>query len=131
MATGERPLSPHLFIYRWQITMMLSITHRFTGVGLGAGALILTYWLASAAYGPEAFARAQTILGHPIGLLFLLGWTFVLFFHLCNGIRHLFWDSGVGFEMSTLRASGWFVMIASVVLTVGTWWIGYGLIGGS
>ncbi|MDA0240782.1 MAG: succinate dehydrogenase, cytochrome b556 subunit [Proteobacteria bacterium] len=131
MATGERPLSPHLQVYRWQITMLLSITHRITGVGLSVGALVLTYWLAAAAYGPGAFERAQSFLNSWFGILLLLGWTFAIFFHLCNGIRHLFWDAGSGFEMSQVRASGWAVIIASVGLTVLVWAIGFGMMGGA
>lgn len=131
MATGERPLSPHLQVYRWQITMLLSITHRITGVGLAVGALVLTYWLTAAAYGPGAFERAQSILASPIGILLLVGWTWAIFFHLCNGIRHLFWDAGSGFEMSQVRASGWTVIIGSVVLTALVWAIGFGLMGGA
>lgn len=131
MATGERPLSPHLQVYRWQITMLLSITHRFTGVGLSVGALVLTYWLAAAAYGPGAFERAQSFLNSWFGILLLLGWTFAIFFHLCNGIRHLFWDAGSGFEMSQVRASGWAVIIASVGLTVLVWVVGFGMMGGA
>ena len=132
MSSGNRPLSPHLQIYRPQLTAVLSILHRITGVALAPGTLLLIYWLAAAAYGPAAFERAQSILASPIGILLLIGWTFAVFFHLCNGIRHLFWDVGAGFEMSQLRASGWTVIIASVVLTVLVWApLGLGLMGGS
>lgn len=130
MATSGRPLSPHLGVYRWQITMMVSILHRMTGVALGVGAVVLTYWLAAAAYGPEAFARAQAIVGHPIGLLLLFGWTFSLMFHFCNGLRHLFWDVGKGFEMEHVRASGWSVVLVSVVATVLIWVVGFNMAGG-
>lgn len=121
MATGNRPLSPHLQVYRPQITSILSITHRATGLGLAVGALGLTYWLNAAAYGAGAFARAQVLFGSVIGLLLLIGFTFALYFHLCNGVRHLFWDTGRGFEMSQLRASGWAVVLVSVAATAGTW----------
>ena len=129
MATDNRPLSPHLTVYRWQITMALSILHRITGVGLAVGALALAYWINAAAYGADAFARAQAVFGSWIGVVLLVGWTFALFYHLCNGIRHLFWDAGMGFEISQMRASGWFVIVVSLGLTVVTWavvWAGMG-----
>ena len=93
MPSGSRPLSPHLQVYRPQWTMVLSISHRITGVGLSLGTLLLVYWLAAAAAGPEAFETAQEVIGSWIGRLFLFGWTFALFYHLCNGIRHLVWDA--------------------------------------
>ncbi len=121
MATRERPLSPHLLVYRPQITSVLSILHRMTGVALAVGALALAYWLTAAAYGPEAFARAQALLGSRFGLVLLVGWTFCLFYHLCNGIRHLVWDAGFGLDLPALRASGWAVVLASAVLTAALW----------
>lgn len=120
----RRPLSPHLQVYRPQITSVLSIVHRMTGVALGAGTLLLTWWLVAAATSPEAFARVQGFIGSAIGLLVLLGWTFALFFHLFNGIRHLTWDAGMGFEKPQYQASGWAVMIGTVVATVLVWAIG-------
>ena len=132
MATQrERPLSPHLLIYRPQITSVLSITHRFAGVALSFGALVLTYWLTSAAYGPVAFARAQAALGSWFGRLVLFGLTFSLFFHLCNGVRHLAWDVGWGFEMNQLRATGWLVVAASLVLTLASWFAAYAVAAGA
>ena len=126
MATPrERPLSPHLLIYRPQITSALSITHRFAGVALSFGALVLTYWLTSAAYGPGAFAHAQSFLGSWFGRLVLFGLTFSLFFHLCNGVRHRAWDVGWGFEMSQLRTTGWLVVAASLLLTFASWFVAY------
>jgi len=101
--------------------MVLSIAHRITGCALGVGALVLVYWLSSALYGPESFATAQAILASPIGILCLIGWTFAFWFHLCNGLRHLAWDTGWGFEIPKLYATGWTVIVASVVLTVATW----------
>jgi succinate dehydrogenase / fumarate reductase, cytochrome b subunit len=123
MASGKRPLSPHISIYRWQITMVLSITHRATGIGLVAGALLFAYWLSSAAYSPQAFADAQAVMGSWFGQLVLLGLTASLWFHLANGIRHLAWDAAWGFEMDKVRATGWLVIIAAVVLTAATWLI--------
>jgi succinate dehydrogenase / fumarate reductase cytochrome b subunit len=121
MATDRRPLSPHLQVYRPQLTSVLSITHRATGVALAVGTLLLVYWLVSAALGPEAYAQAQGILGSKLGQLLLFLWTWALFYHLCNGIRHLFWDAGYGFEIPTVYKSGKAVLIASVVLTVLAW----------
>jgi succinate dehydrogenase / fumarate reductase cytochrome b subunit len=111
MPPTERPLSPHLQIYRLQITSVLSILHRITGVALTLGTLLLTWWLVSAAYGPDAFANAQAFVGSWFGQLLLWGFTFALFYHLGNGIRHLAWDFGWGFELTQLRASG-IVMLA-------------------
>ncbi len=125
MTTGNRPLSPHLEIYRPQLTSILSITHRLTGMALVAGTALLAWWLVAAAVGPGAFDLVQSFLGHWFGRLVLLGWTYALFYHLCNGIRHLFWDAGYGFELPTLHASGWTVLAVSAVLTVLAWGAGY------
>ena len=129
MASNNRPLSPHLQIYRPQITSILSILHRMMGVALAVGALLLAYWLTSAAYGAEAFDRAQAFLGSWFGRLLLLGWTFALFYHLCNGIRHLAWDAGWGLEMERLRLTGWLVVLASLALTLLTWIAAYAVRG--
>jgi succinate dehydrogenase / fumarate reductase, cytochrome b subunit len=118
---AARPLSPHLQVYRPQLTSVLSITHRATGVALAAGTVLLVWWLVAAATGPEQFATVQWFLGTWLGKLMLLGWTFSLFFHLCNGIRHLFWDAGVGFELKAAYRSGWLVVFASIVLTAIVW----------
>ena len=103
MSDDSKPLSPHLQVYRPQVTSVLSITHRATGVFLSFAAILLTYWLASAAYGPESFARAQALMESWFGRLVLFGFTFSLFYHLCNGVRHLGWDLGWGFELVKLR----------------------------
>jgi len=118
MTTGNRPLSPHLMVYRPQLTSVLSIIHRMTGVALVPGTLLLAWWLVAAALGPEAFGLVQSFLGLWIGRLILFGFTFALFYHLCNGIRHLFWDAGYGFELKTLHASGWAVVVTSAALTL-------------
>jgi succinate dehydrogenase / fumarate reductase cytochrome b subunit len=125
MANGNRPLSPHLQVYRPQITSILSIIHRLTGVALAFGALLLVYWLTAAAYGPEAFGRAQWFLASWFGRLVLFGFSLALFYHLSNGVRHLFWDIGMGFEMERLRLTGWAVVVAAVVLTFATWIAAY------
>jgi succinate dehydrogenase / fumarate reductase, cytochrome b subunit len=119
-----RPLSPHLQVYRWPISMALSIGHRVTGVGLAIGTLLLTWWLVAAAVSDEAFATVQWFLATPIGLLVLLGWTTSLFFHFFAGIRHLVWDAGYGFEKPHYDWSGWAVVIATAVATVLLWVIG-------
>lgn len=131
MSTGSRPLSPHLQVYKPQITSVLSILHRITGVALAVGTLLLTWWLIAAASGPEAFTAAQGFIGSWLGLLLLFGWSWALFYHLCNGIRHLCWDIGLGFDLPTVRASGWVVVAASVILTVGAWIGGYAAAGGA
>lgn len=122
----NRPLSPHLQIYRWQLHMVLSIVHRATGIGLSAGSVLLVYWLWSAAAGSESYAVAQAVLGSYPGLVVLFGFTLCLFYHLCNGIRHLFWDVGLGFDLDAVTASGYAVVIAALVLTVLAWVIGLG-----
>jgi succinate dehydrogenase / fumarate reductase cytochrome b subunit len=97
MASQNRPLSPHLQVYKPQITSTLSILHRLTGVGLGLGMLLLAWWLIAAAVGAEAFETAQGIFGSLIGRLILLGFTLAFFYHFANGIRHLVWDAVYGF----------------------------------
>ena len=129
MPSGNRPLSPHLQVYRPQLTSILSILHRITGVVIWAGALLMTYWIASATYGPEAFARAQWFLGSWFGRLVLLGLTGATFYHLANGIRHLAWDIGWGYEMDKLNISGWAVLIFTGVMTVLTFLAGYWVAG--
>jgi len=122
---GSRPLSPHLQIYDPQITSVLSILHRIFGVALAFGCVFLVYWLSAAAYGPEAFARAQGFFGSVVGQIILLGLTFSLFYHTANGIRHLIWDVGLGFEMPMLRATGIVVVIIAFGLTALTWVVAY------
>lgn len=130
MSTRSRPLSPHLQIYRFQWTMLLSITHRITGVALALGAFLLAWWLTALALGPGYFDMVQGLLGSWLGRLLLLGWTWAVFFHFCNGLRHLAWDVGRGFDLDTARASGWAVAIMSVVLTLALWAVAYAARGG-
>lgn len=108
-------------LYRWQYTNTLSILNRLTGLVLSAGLLALVYWLVAAASGPESHARAQALFAHPLSRLLLLGVYFSFFFHLANGVRHLVWDLGYGFERRTARLSGWVTFILSVVLTLAFW----------
>ncbi len=130
MSRAERPLSPHLQVYRLQLTSVLSILHRVTGVVLGVGTLFLVWWLAAAAVGPGCFASAQAFIGSVIGRVLLLSWVWALFYHLCNGIRHLFWDAGVGYELTALYRSGWAVVVVSAGLTLLAFVVGYASRGG-
>ena len=127
---SSRPLSPHLQVYRPQITSVLSIMHRITGIALTCGALLFFYWITSATYGAEAFHSAQAVLGSWLGQLVLWGMVFSLFYHLGNGVRHLAWDIGWGFELKTIRTSGWLTIIFAVALTVSTLIIAYTATGG-
>jgi succinate dehydrogenase / fumarate reductase cytochrome b subunit len=127
MANIERPLSPHLQIYKPQITMVTSITHRITGIAMAVGTLLLAWWLIAAATGPEAFETVSAFISSWFGRLVMFGFSWALFYHLCNGIRHLFWDAGKGFELPTMRKSGMAAIIGSVVLTLLTWVIAYGM----
>jgi succinate dehydrogenase / fumarate reductase cytochrome b subunit len=121
MRSADRPLSPHLQIYRWQLTSVLSILHRATGVWLSAGAILLVWWLVAAASGPEAYEGVEDFLGSWIGLLLLFGWTVALFYHLCNGIRHLVWDTGYALDLRNTYIGGWTVVAATAVLTLAAW----------
>ncbi len=129
MSNHGRPLSPHLTIYRWPITMTLSILHRMTGVAMAIGLIFFALWFMRAASGPEEYQYFRSAMSTPIGLILLIGWTFAFFLHLGNGIRHLVWDSGRGFEKRTADASAWFVLGSAVVLTAVFWGIRLG--GGS
>ena len=116
-----RPLSPHLSIYRWPITMTLSILHRMTGVALSVGLIALVVWLESIAFGSGSYATVAAWMDTIVGRLILLGFSFAFFFHLANGVRHLFCDVGLGFEMRHANASAWFVLVATVVMTALYW----------
>jgi len=116
-----RPLSPHLQIYKLPLTALLSISHRITGVINSVGALFLVLVLARAAGGEESFAFASALLSSWFGYLVLFGFTLALYFHFCNGIRHLLWDAGVGLELEDAERSANFALIAAGVLTVVTW----------
>lgn len=121
MAQAERPLSPHLQVYRLPLTAIASITHRVTGVGLGFGTILLTWWLVAAAGGPESYASFQWFAGSIVGLIVLFGFTWALMFHLLNGLRHLFWDAGWGFDIKVSHQASVFVVAGSVLLTVIVW----------
>lgn len=121
MSNSGRPLSPHLSVYRWPITMTLSILHRMTGVGMSFGLIVFSIWLIQAAAGPEQYQYFRVALSHPIGIGLLIAWTFAFFLHLGNGIRHLVWDLGYGFEKSQANASAYFVLFMAAVLTAVFW----------
>jgi len=125
MPSHPRPTSPHLQIYRMPLTAIASILHRITGVVLAIGTLALVYWLIAAAMGEESFNTAETIFGSWIGRLALFGWTLAFFFHLANGIRHMFWDAGLGFDLPTTYRNSLIVFIGAVVLTLAAWVLGY------
>lgn len=118
MPARVRPTSPHVWIYRWQIGNTLSILHRLTGAALALGLIALSYWFISLAEGPESYAAAGRVFGSPIGLVVLLGWTFSFLYHLLNGVRHLFWDAGRGFERTPRHLSGWLAVLGAFVLTL-------------
>ncbi len=126
--TVRRPLSPHLQIYAPQITSILSIMNRVTGIALSVGTLLLVWWLVAAASGPGAFAAVQGFVASPVGLFVLFGWTTSLLFHFFNGIRHLAWDAGFGFDLPQTYTSGWAVVIATAVSTVLVWAVGLWLL---
>ncbi len=118
---SSRPLSPHLQVYKWHLMMAVSILHRITGVALVAGTLLLIGWLWAAAYDAVCFKAIQHFLGSVFGRLVLFGWSLAFYFHLCNGIRHLVWDMGKGFEVQDAERSAWAVVLFGSVLTLLTW----------
>ncbi|MEJ0046303.1 MAG: succinate dehydrogenase, cytochrome b556 subunit [Rhodospirillales bacterium] len=129
-STIRRPLSPHIGIYRWPVTMAASILNRITGVALSVGTLLLVWWLVAAASGPDAFALVQEFLHSPLGLLLLVGWTAALFYHLFAGLRHLAWDMGLGFAKPGLNPISWAVFGAAGVATLLVWGVAYARLGG-
>ena len=122
MSNYDRPLSPHISIYRWPITMVLSILHRITGVALSVGFVVLVAWLFDAASGPEAYGVFMTAMDSVVGKLMLVAWSFAFFYHLSNGARHLMWDIGRGLEKSQVNLSSWLVLVMTVALTAVFWW---------
>ncbi|MBT8079217.1 MAG: succinate dehydrogenase, cytochrome b556 subunit [Gammaproteobacteria bacterium] len=121
MSDTGRPLSPHLSVYRWPITMTLSILHRMTGVALSVGLLILVGGLVAAASGADRYDRFSDLLGSFAGRLVLIAWSAAFFYHLLNGIRHLVWDFGLGLEKEQANKSAWLVLVLTVVITVAYW----------
>jgi len=121
MAEKQRPLSPHLQIYKWQVQMVTSILHRATGIALSVGTLIILWGLVALASGEEAFNQFKMCIGSPLGIILMIGWTWSLFYHLCNGIRHLVQDAGAGYTIVQFVRSSWLSIIGSVVLTLIVW----------
>ena len=119
------PLSPHLTIYRWPITMAASIVHRATGVGLALGTLFIAWWLIAAASGPDAYDNFSFLAAGPLGRLILFGFVWSLAFHLLNGLRHLAWDLGYGYALSTARISAAVVFGLSLLIALGVFTLGY------
>lgn len=120
----KRPLSPHLQVYRPQITSVLSIMNRVTGIVSCAGTVLLVWWLVAAASGPVAFGHVQAFLHSWLGVFMLFGWTAALFYHFFGGIRHLAWDFGYGYDLESVYTTGWATIIATVVFTLAVWIIG-------
>lgn len=118
---SQRPLSPHLQIYKPQMTSMLSILHRATGVALAIGTLMLVWLLVAAATSEGAYDQFMAFSSSPLGLFMLFGWSVALYYHMCNGVRHLIWDTGAMLKMKQAKMAGIFVLLATVVLTAVTW----------
>src|SRR6185295_11716196 len=129
-APVQRPISPHLSIYKPMLTMMMSIAHRITGAALYFGTLLLVWWLLAAASGPNAYAKVQWFMGTFIGRLILFGYTWALIHHMYGGIRHFIWDTGHGFEPGKRELLAWIGLIGSIVTTIVLWVIGYRVMGG-
>lgn len=127
MQSDNRPLSPHLQIYKPQWTWIPSILYRASGIALSVGSLLLVYWLIALASGPDAFATAQAVFGSILGQILLFGFTLALMYHLLGGIRHLLWDAGLGFEIKTAELGAKLVVVGSIVLTVLVWIIAYAI----
>lgn len=115
---GNRPLSPHMTVYRLPLTAKLSILHRITGVGMVLAAVLIVWWFVAAVYSPGYFATADWLLTSWLGTLVMVGSLWALWYHFCNGIRHLVWDAGYAFNLATTERNNWIVLGASVVLTV-------------
>jgi succinate dehydrogenase / fumarate reductase cytochrome b subunit len=123
-----RPLSPHLTIWRWQVTMLASIMHRATGMALSAGAIVLAWWLVSISNGPEGYDSFMVYAAMPLGLVVLFGFTWSFAFHFCNGIRHLVWDLGYGFDKHVATRTGFLVFALSFLIAIGVFafvWTGH------
>lgn len=118
-----RPLSPHIQIYRLSVSMVMSILHRITGAALYVGTLLLAWWLAAIAAGPDYFNWVNGLLVTPIGRLILVGYTWALMHHMLGGIRHLIWDTGRGFDLSAVNRLSWLTIIGSLLLTGGIWFL--------
>ncbi len=126
---NNRPLSPHLQVYKPQLTSGMSIFHRVTGAALAVGTLLVVYLLVAAGTGQNAYNTAMALITCPLGIAAMFGWTWALFYHMCNGIRHLFWDMGYLFKLENAYKAGYLVLAASFVLTALTWYSAYNMNG--
>lgn len=121
MADTRRPLSPHLQIYKWQVQMVSSILHRATGIALAVGTLLVVWGLLALATSETAFGQFKSCIGSPVGIILLAGWSWSLFYHLCNGIRHLLQDTGAGYAIPQFVRSSWLSVVVSLVLVILVW----------
>ena len=126
----ERPLSPHLSVYRLLINTVMSIVHRITGAALYFGTLLLAAWLVAVAMGERQYAMVNNLFGHPLGKLILFGYSWALFHHMLGGLRHFLWDTGRGFAIWQVNLMSWLTIIGSITLTLVTWAIALSLRGG-
>ncbi len=124
-ARRERPRSPHITIYRWPVTMATSITHRVTGLGLSAGTLLVAWWLIAVQFGPDLYNPFVAFVSSLFGQVILFGFVWALAYHLCNGIRHLAWDLGYGFNIRTAHWTGILVYTLSILLAIGAFVLVY------
>ncbi len=122
--TVRRPLSPHLQVYKPQLTSVLSIMNRLSGIATSVGTLLMVWWLVASAGSPGGYAAMQGFMGSPVGIILLFGWTVALVYHFVGGLRHLAWDAGYGWDLPQVYASGWAAVIATAVLTVLIWAVG-------
>lgn len=129
MANRQRPLSPHLQVYKLKFTMVLSGLHRITGMVMGLGTVLLVWWLVTLATGRDYYEFYMGLVAHPLGRLVLFGFTFSLIYHALNGVRHLFWDIGRGFEKVDANRSGMVVVALTAIFTVSAWVFGYMQVG--
>lgn len=123
--SSARPLSPHLQIYRPEINMVVSILHRISGAALYLGTILLALWLLAAAMGPDTYNTANAVASSVIGRIVLLGYTWALMLHTAGGIRHLIWDTGRALDIKSVDRLCWLSLVASVVLTIAVWGVGY------
>jgi len=121
----QRPLSPHLQVYRLPLNAITSITHRLTGIVLALGAVLVVAYLVAAAAGSQSYGLAYDVAASWLGQIVLVAFTLALYYHLCAGLRHLFWDAGWGFTLRAARMGSWAIIGASLVLTAATWVIAY------
>ena len=121
----RRPMSPHLGVYRLQLSMVLSGLYRISGIAISLGTLLLVWWLVAAASGPKPFGLVQDVVANPFGMIVLFGWTLALVFHTVGGLRHLAWDAGYGFAKDVYNRTGPIVIAVSVLLTLLIWVIGF------